>query len=146
MITWVTPEGRLGIITERVIQEIPLEATSNVGPISFSVLAGRLPRGLRLDTDLVTDSTQTTVYIKGSPTEVKKYTASRFVIRASDGQDLEDRTFGIDVDGSDEPVWVTKEGFLNVGQGENYFVLDNSYVDFQLEAEDQDENAGDVLE
>jgi hypothetical protein len=146
MITWETPAGRLDIVTERVILEIPLQATSDVGPITFSLIAGRLPRGLRIDTETITDSTQTTVLIKGSPTEVRRYTENRFVIRADDGEDIEDRTFSIDVDGSDEPVWVTREGFLNVGQGENYFVLDNAYVDFQLEAEDVDENAGDVLE
>jgi len=151
MITWQTPEGRLGIVTERVILNIPLQATSNVGPVTFSLIAGRLPRGLRLDAGVLTDSTyldstQTSVYIKGSPTEVRRYTESRFVIRADDGEDIEDRTFQIDVDGSDEPVWITKEGFLNVGQGENYFVLDNAQVDFQLEAEDVDENAGDTLE
>lgn len=146
MITWQTPKGRLGIVTERVILEIPLQATSNVGPVTFSLIAGSLPRGLRLDSTVSTDSTQTVVYIKGSPTEVRRYTESRFVIRADDGEDIEDRTFSIDVDGSDEPVWITREGFLNVGQGENYFVLDNAKVDFQLESEDVDENAGDILE
>jgi hypothetical protein len=146
MITWLTPAGRLGIVTERVIQNIPIEATSNVGPITFTLIAGNLPRGMRLDTNINLDSTQSTVYLKGSPTEVRRYTTSRFVIRADDGQDIEDRTFSIDVDGSDEPIWITREGFLNVGQGQNYFVLDNAYVEFQLEAEDADEIAGDVLE
>ena len=146
MITWITPAGRLSIVTERIILDIPLEATSTAGPITFTLLAGSLPRGLRLDTVVATDSSQGTVFIKGSPTEVERYTVSRFVIRADDGEDIEDRTFSIDVDGSDEPAWLTKEGFLNVGSGENYFVLDNSFVDFQLEAEDTDESIGDVLE
>jgi hypothetical protein len=146
MITWITPAERLSIVTERIILDIPLEATSDVGPITYTLLAGSLPRGLRLDTVVTTDSTQNIVYIKGSPTEVERYTVSRFVIRASDGKDIEDRTFSIDVDGSDEPAWITREGFLNVGQSENYFVLDNTYVDFQLEAEDTDESIGDILE
>ena len=146
MITWITPAERLSIVTERVILNIPLEATSDVGPITYTLLAGSLPRGLRLDTVVATDSSQSIIYIKGSPTEVERYTVSRFVIRASDGEDIEDRTFSIDVDGSDEPAWITREGFLNVGQGENYFVLDNAYVDFQLESEDTDESIGDVLE
>jgi len=151
MINWQTPAGRLEIVTERVILSIPLQATSDVGPITFTLIAGSLPRGLRLDSGSLEntnyfDSTQTTVYISGSPTEVRRYTSSRFVIRADDGEDIEDRTFSIDVDGSDEPIWVTNEGFLNVGEGENYFVLDNAYVEFQLEAEDVDENAGDILE
>jgi len=111
-VTWLTPAGDLGTLTERVIIEIPLQASSNVGPVSYSLISGNLPRGLRLNGNV----------IKGSPTEVKKYTVSRFVIRASDGEDLEDRTFSIDVDGADIPEWLTPEGFLNVGQGENYFV------------------------
>lgn len=136
MITWITPAGSLGLLTERVGVDIPLSATSNVGAITFTLIAGNLPRGLRL---LGSE-------IKGSPVEVKVYTESKFVIRASDGVDLEDRTFTISVDGSDAPIWLTAEGFLNVGAAEAYFVLDNSYVDFQLEVSDTDLTAGDTLE
>lgn len=136
MITWQTPAGSLGKITERIIIEIPLSASSNIGSVSYSVIAGSLPRGLRLSGNKIT----------GSPVEVKRYTESRFVIRASDGVDLEDRTFSISVDGADIPEWVTSEGFLKVGPGEAYFILDNSYVNFQLEATDTDLTAGDKLE
>jgi hypothetical protein len=136
MITWQTPAGSLGILTERIIIDIPLAATSTVGPISFSLIAGSLPRGLRLSNGS----------IKGSPVEVKRYTESRFVIRANDGEDIEDRTFTLAIDGADIPEWVTQEGFLNVGLGEAYFVLDNARVDFQLEATDTDLTAGDELE
>jgi len=135
-VQWITPAGRLGIVVERVTLAIPLVATSSAGPVTYSLISGSLPRGLRLNNGV----------IKGSPTEVRKYTTSRFVVRADDGQDIEDRTFSIDVDGSDAPVWVTREGFLNVGQGENYFVLDNAEVDFQLEAYDSDVIIGDELE
>jgi hypothetical protein len=145
-ITWITPAGSLGVVTERVIQDIPLEVTSNIGSVTFSLIAGSLPRGLRLDTTTSVDSSQTNGAIKGSPVEVKKYTESRFVIRATDGQDIEDRTFIIAVDGADIPEWVTAEGFLNVGPAEAYFVLDNSRVDFQLDADDTDLIAGDGLE
>lgn len=135
-VQWITPAGRLGIVVERITLEITLAAVSPDGDIAYSLISGSLPRGLRLDRGT----------IKGSPTEVRRYTTSRFVIRANDGADIEDRTFSIDVDGSDAPVWITREGFLNVGQGENYFVLDNAEVDFQLEAFDSDVIAGDVLE
>lgn len=136
MITWITPAGSLGTITERVLLDIPLSATSDVGNVSYSLIAGSLPRGLRLFGNA----------IKGSPVEVKKFTTSKFVIRASDGKDIEDRTFSLSVDGSDIPEWITTEGFLNVGPGKAYFVLDNAYVNFQLEATDTDLTAGDVLE
>jgi len=135
-IIWQTPPGSLGTITERVIVEISVAATSSIGEVTYTVIAGNLPRGLRLDNNI----------IKGSPVEVKTFTISRFVIRADDGTDIEDRTFSISVDGSDVPLWITREGFLNVGQGENYFVLDNALVDFQLEATDSDLTAGDTLE
>jgi hypothetical protein len=135
-VIWNTPAGDLGILTERQIIEVPLSAESPDGTVSYSLLAGSLPRGLRLTGNI----------IKGSPTEVRKFTTSKFVIRATDGIDLEDRTFTMSVDGSDIPVWETPEGFLQVGQGENYFVLDDAAVDFQLDAYDTDEIAGDVLE
>lgn len=135
-ITWVTPIGSLGIIVERITLDIPISAISNVGAVTYQLIAGKLPRGLRLQGNA----------IKGSPTEVRRFTVSRFVIRADDGVDIEDRTFSLSVDGSDVPTWTTSEGFLNVGDNDNYFVLDNAYVNFQLEADDTDLNAGDTLE
>ena len=135
-VKWQTPAGSLGTITERFITQITLSATSAVGEITYSLIAGSFPRGLRLNGNL----------IQGSPVEVRRFTTSRFVIRADDGSDIEDRTFSISVDGADEPIWITREGFLNVGQGENFFVLDNAFVDFQLEATDPDLIAGDTLE
>jgi len=135
-ITWITPAGSLGILVERNTLEIPVLATSTSGSITYSVIAGRLPRGLRLSNNV----------INGSPVEVRRFTEYRFVIRADDGVDLEDRTFRLSVDGSDLPYWLTREGFLKVGKNNAYFVLDNSYVEFQLEADDTDINAGDTLE
>lgn len=136
-ISWSTPAGKLGpTISERVTLEIPLVATSDVGLVTFSLIAGQLPRGLRLADNV----------IKGSPTEVRKLTTSKFVIRASDGVDIEDRTFSIVVDGSDAPQWLTAEGYLPVGINNTFFVLDNAFVNFQLEAYDPDLNAGDELE
>ena len=136
MINWITSAGDLANIIERITVDIELTATSNIGNVSYEIIAGHLPRGLRLIGNR----------IKGSPVEVRRYTESRFVVRASDGQDLEDRTFNISVDGSDIPQWITREDFLNIGAGKSYFVLDNAYVNFHLEAIDPDINAGDNLE
>lgn len=135
-ISWVTAAGSLGTITERVTLEIPLQATSDVGTVTYSIIAGSLPRGLRLSGNT----------IKGSPTEVRKLTLNRFVVRANDGSDVEDRTFSLTIDGSDAPQWLTSEGYLPVGTNSTYFVLDNAFVNFQLEAYDADVIAGDVLE
>lgn len=136
MITWNTPAGSLGVITERITIDVPLDATSDIGDVTYELISGNLPRGLRLEQGRIV----------GSPTEVKTFTESRFVIRASDSSDLEDRTFKMSVDGSDVPEWVTREGFLQVGDNNAYFVLDNSYVEFQLNASDPDVIAGDILE
>jgi hypothetical protein len=144
MITWITPAGKLtgpgissdGSIVERIIIDVPLVATSTVGTITYSLIAGNLPRGLRLSGNT----------ISGSPVEVKRYTTSRFVIRANDGVDIEDRTFSLSVDGADVPEWLTREGFLNVGPAKAYFVLDNARVNFQLDATDTDLTANDELE
>jgi len=135
-VKWNTPSGNLGILSERQIVNINLLAVSDVGVVSMTVISGSLPRGLRLIGN----------QIRGSAVEVRKFTTSRFVVRADDGQDIEDRTFSLSVDGSDEPFWITKEGFLKVGPGDAYFVLDNAYVEFQLEASDPDLTAGDKLE
>ena len=136
MITWNTPQGSLGTKKERETTSITLLATSDVSAVAYTLIAGSLPRGLRLIDNA----------IKGSPSEVKSYTTSRFVIRAQDSNDLEDRTFSLSVDGADAPEWITKEGYLQVGTGEAYFVLDNSRVNFQLESYDADVIAGDKLE
>lgn len=135
-VRWITAAGNLGTYPERIIVDIPLSASSDVGSVSYTLHAGRLPRGLRLSNGS----------IKGSPTEVRKFTTSRFVIRASDGEDIQDRTFSITVDGDDVPEWITREGFLNVGPANAYYVLDNAYVNFQLEVRDPDIIAGDNIE
>lgn len=135
-ISWQTPAGYLGLLVERQTVEIPIQATTTTGSLSFSIIAGQLPTGLRLDGNKIT----------GAPVEVRVYTSNQFVIRADNGSEILDRTFTLDIDGSDIPKWLTEEGFLNVGEGDNYFVLDNSAVDFQLEASDTDETAGDQLE
>jgi len=136
-VTWITPAGDLGTLEERIITSVSIEATTDTNnPIEYSVIAGELPKGM-----LLSGST-----IKGSPAEVTKFTEYRFVIRADDNDKEKDRTFKISVNGADIPEWITKEGFLNVGPGQAYFVLDDAPVDFQLEATDDDIVAGETLE
>ena len=135
-VTWNTPSGSLGILTERNTVTIPLNADSDLGAITYSVIAGSLPRGMRIHSGSII----------GAPTEVRRFTESRFVVRATDGVDKKDRTFSLSVDGADTPEFLTPEGFLNVGNGDAYFILDNAPVDFQISATDPDLLAGDNLE
>lgn len=136
-ITWSTPSGSLGTIEERTEQNITLLATTNLSEtITYSLHAGKLPKGLRLVNNKII----------GTPFEVLRPEIFRFVIRASDSQEIKDRTFSLQVTGSDEPVWSTPEGLLPVGPNSTFFVLDNSRVDFQLIALDPDFPAGDTIE
>jgi hypothetical protein len=135
-LAWITLPGSLGTINERDRQAIQLLASSTQGPITFSLQAGTLPKGLRLENN----------EILGTPLEVSKPTTSRFVIRASNGVEKKDQTFSISVEGYDEPRWVTSEGLLPVGPNSTFFVLDNDKVDFQLVALDPDIPAGDTIE
>ena len=135
-INWTTPAGNLGTIQERTQQDIELVASSTSGTVEFSIQAGSLPGGLRLENGR----------IKGTAFEVRNTKTSRFVIRAQDNDEKKDRTFSLTVEGADAPIWITREGLLPVGPNSTFFVLDNDKVDFRLEALDPDIPAGDEIE
>jgi len=134
-IVWVTPAGLISTIPETVAYSIQLVATADT-PVSFKILAGKLPNGLLMDS---------LGFISGTPREVNKLTEFKFVIRASTETDIADRTFTLTVDGSDSPHFITPEGFIQCGVAGTHYVLDDSYVHYQLEAVDSDTYAGDVL-
>lgn len=137
-ITWNTLAGSLGTINERDKQNISLNVTSTNGSYKLEIIAGSLPRGLRLENNAIV----------GTPLEVSKSVSNRFVIRATDtvDNDKKDRTFSLTVEGSDNPIWATPEGLLPVGPNDTFFVLDNDKVDFQLQVLDPDIPAGDTIE
>ena len=138
---WTERSGyTFGTIQERSIVNLPLPVTydnlfNDSTNVTFNVIAGQLPPGLRI----VEDS------IVGTPFEVPRLTEFKFVIRATyDGQ-LADRTFLITIDGADQPAWQTPSGSLSVGPNDVYYILDNSYIDFQLTALDNDTATGQQL-
>lgn len=103
---WNQPSGySFNTYSERQTQTIPLPIISgaDLTGVTFSVIAGSLPAGLRI----VYDTNLTSWVIKGSPLEVATNTTSTFVIRASNGSEISDRTFSITIDGPDAPVWIT---------------------------------------
>jgi hypothetical protein len=137
---WTRSSGAsLGTFEERKFLSINLPTLSLEGDLSavdFSLISGRLPGGLRLQGNK----------IQGSPFEVAEITTSTFVIRARLGNEISDRTFTITIEGPDEPEWLTPEGDLKINPNGLAFVLDNSYIDFQLRAIDPDIRAGETLE
>jgi hypothetical protein len=58
---------------------------------------------------------------------------------------MSDRTFIITIDGVDQPEFVTPAGPLAVNPNGQFFTLDSSYVDYQIEVIDQDLATGQRL-
>lgn len=119
-------------------QPLPVSYTAlgiTANDVTFTVISGRVPPGLRLSND----------YLIGTPFEVPRTTVFEFVIRASYNGQIADRTFFWTVEGADEPTWITPAGSLPVGANDQYYILDSSYIDFQLVASDFDTAAGQSL-
>jgi len=102
---------------------------------TFKVISGKLPPGLRLQG----------TYIVGSAYEVARTTEFTFCIRASLNGEISDRTYKIIIEGPDAPVFVSPAGALSIGEFQQYYVMDSSYVDYQIEATDLDTAAGQTL-
>jgi len=133
---WTENSGySFGIIQERTTVSISLP-TVPVGPgIEFSVISGKLPPGLRIQSNKIV----------GSAFEVPRDTEYKFVIRATEFSSFSDRTFSITVSGADIPEWNTTAGALPVGPNDAYYILDSSYIDFQLSVIDTDTASGQEL-
>ena len=131
---WTERSGySFGTIQERTSINQPLPVVSSAA--TYSVISGKLPPGLRIEGDTII----------GSAFEVPRSTEFKFVIRASYNNEISDRTFTINVEGADQPVWQTAAGTLPVGPNNVYYILDSSYIDFQLLAIDPDTAAGQQL-
>ena len=137
---WTLPTGSsLGTFQERLSLSLNLPTlplTGNLSGVTFTVISGKLPGGLRIVNNKII----------GTPFEVAVKTDYKFVVRASLNNKVSDRTFLMSIEGPDDPVWLTPEGTLNVNPNGQAFVLDSTYIDFNLSAIDQDIKAGDKLD
>ena len=137
---WTTTAGKIATIDEQVAYSLQLEAnTSDSTAITYSVIAGSLPAGMQ-----VTPAGLLT----GTPAEVAKRTLYTFVVRATAGTTITDRTFSLDVQGSDAPVFTTASGQLQLDDSTSvglYWVIDGASVSLQMQATDSDTRAGQVL-
>ena len=123
---WTHPSGySLGTIQEQVTTSIALPLASAVG-LTFSIISGALPSGLYLK-----GST-----ILGSPYIVANQTTYTFCIRATNGTDISDRTFTIDIVGFNPPTFVTPSGYLPLGPNNQLYTADQTYISYQLEVTD----------
>jgi len=139
---WSVPNNySFGSIEESNLVTLALPVTNPPLTVRYSIISGSLPPGLRISGN----------NIVGSAFEVPRQTEFKFVIRASNFNnqtnltEFADRTFSIIVEGSDQPIILNNEGLLPVGSNGQIFILDSSYVDFQIDAIDTDTAAGQKL-
>ena len=137
---WTTTAGKIATIDEQASFSLQLEAnTSDSTAITYSVIAGSLPAGMQVTTEGL---------LTGIPAEVAKRTLYTFVVRATAGTAITDRTFSLDVNGADAPVFSTASGQLQLDDSTSvglYWVIDGSSVSLQMQAVDSDTRAGQSL-
>ena len=137
---WSTTAGKIATIDEQVAFSLQLEAnTSDSTAIVYSVIAGSLPAGMQVTS---------TGLLTGTPAEVAKRTLYTFVVRATAGTSITDRTFSLDVQGADTPTFTTASGQLQLDGSTSvglYWVIDGSSISFQMQATDTDTRAGQTL-
>jgi len=120
--------GTVASITARTYPTPPAQPPAPINPITFSLISGALPPGLSIVGNT----------IKGIPYGVIRDTTYTFCIRASNGKDIADRTFSITVATGGPPVWQTDGGLLPIGVHNQRYILNNSFINYQLVAKDLD--------
>ena len=137
---WKTTAGLLGVINERDYYSVTLLAEdADSTALTYSKIAGTLPTGIELTTGGV---------LRGVPTEVATRSLYTFVVRASDGTNVADRTFSLQIQGADAPVFTTASGQLDLSDSTRVgirWVLDGSYIEYQVSATDTDTATGQTL-
>ena len=96
MINWITTAGFLTTATENVYFSTAIHASGT--DTEYKIISGHLPDGLNFS------STGT---ISGTPGYVLDVKTSRFVVRAYNNTQVNDRTFAINVQGPNVPQWNT---------------------------------------
>lgn len=135
--TYITPGSGVAsrlAFSERNTLELSLPVQNTTG-VTFKIISGKLPSGLRLEGNKIV----------GSAFEVPRLTDFTFCIRASKNGEIADRTFTITIEGEDKPEFITPEGLINIGDNQELFVMDSSYVDYQLQVIDHDTTTGQQL-
>lgn len=132
---WTQPSGSLGTFQEGLpINNLQLPIANDAG-VTYTKISGDLPAGLWLSNH----------NIKGTPFEVVRDKIFTFCIRASLNGQISDRTFSITIAGPDNPVIITPPGLLDIGLYKQLYVVDDSFVNYQIEAYDSDTIAGQSL-
>lgn len=142
---WTQPSGyNFGTVPEREQLNqgdgLPLPVTNDSG-VSYVIISGSLPTGLFISGNV----------IQGSPYVNNNVIDYSFCIRASkfntatQKTEFADRTYLISVDNISPPAFITAEGSLDAGPHHQFYVIDGSYVEYQIDAVDLNAEPGQVL-
>jgi len=104
--------------------DLTLPLGGNLSGVNLRIISGELPSGLFL----------IGTHIIGSPFIKKNKTDYSFCIRASKAGEISDRTYILSLTEPNVPTFITNPGDLDIGLHQQYYVLDGSYVNYQLES------------
>jgi hypothetical protein len=136
---WTVASGYdLGSHVEGTSVDILLPINVQTG-VTFTVISGILPSGLAIR--YLSGSWK----LLGTPFLTTNNTDFSFCIRASNGSSISDRTFKMVVYTTGVPEFITDAGELPVGIGGQYYVMDNSFISFQLDGFDYNDTTGQPL-
>ena len=119
-VTWTTPSGSLLTCTETSSVNVFITATN---ASSYSLISGSLPNGIELSTS---------GNILGMSPTVDGITTSTFVVRATNGVTVKDRTFKITV--LNNPVLWSTTGFSISGSTLKKLLINENYVEIPIDA------------
>lgn len=120
---WITPAGLLCVAAELLPVTVSVAASGNDN--TYKLISGHLPTGLSLNA---------TGEISGTPATVVNLVRSKFVVRVTNAAGIADRTFFIDVDGADDPIWDGDSQYLKVGINGERYAMYNQWIDYPLAA------------
>lgn len=132
---WTKPSGySIGTFPERdhISVELPLAYSSS---INLVVISGSLPSGLFIEDGSIV----------GSPYVDDNVLNYEFCIRASSNGSFSDRTLTLQISDVADPEFITPAGELAIGVHKQFYVLDGSYVSYQIEAIDLNPVPGQTL-
>ena len=133
---WYQKSGfSLGTFQERTQLDIRLPISYGITGVEYTIISGKLPGGLYIKGE----------NILGSAYEVARTTVFTFCIRATKDGEISDRTFNITIEGADAPEFITPPGLLGIGTNSQFFVLESTMVEYQIEAFDPDIATGQHL-
>jgi Putative Ig domain len=115
--------------------DVHVQLPISVAGASYTVISGKLPPGLSLVSE----------YIAGTILEIPRETTFKFCIRAKIASQIADRTFTMTVNGASPTIILTPPGILAIGQHQQFYAMEETYVNFQISAIDSDTAAGQKL-